>query len=135
MVILSTFSGGFFLCKFLSLVLKRLCPLSRGSLIVVNRSKQPHRYFYAMENTNFFCQSCSMPLESTDVVGTEKDGSPSKDYCKYCYQDGHFTDPNTTLEQMKTIVKTEMEKRFIPAAVIKKAVDILPELKRWKQSK
>jgi hypothetical protein len=76
-----------------------------------------------------------MPLESTDVVGTEKDGSPSKDYCKYCYQDGHFTDPNTTLEQMKTIVKTEMEKRFIPAAVIKKAVDILPELKRWKQSK
>lgn len=75
-----------------------------------------------------------MPLESADVLGTEKDGSPSKEYCRYCYQNGQFTDPKMSLDQMKVIVKTEMEKRNIPNGLIEKAVNILPELKRWKNS-
>ena len=32
-----------------------------------------------------FCQSCAMPMADGDY-GTEKDGSESHDYCKYCYQ-------------------------------------------------
>ena len=30
------------------------------------------------------CQSCAMPIESDDQLGTEKDGSINQDYCKYC---------------------------------------------------
>ena len=84
-----------------------------------------------MENKNL-CQSCSMPLDSLDVAGTEKDGSPSKEYCKYCYQKGLFINPNMTLEEMKTIVKTEMGKKHIPSGIVEKAVNVLPFLKRWK---
>lgn len=32
--------------------------------------------------------------------GTEADGSLSKIYCKFCYKDGKFTEPDITLEEM-----------------------------------
>ena len=73
-----------------------------------------------------------MPLDSDDMRGTEKNGSPSAEYCKYCYQNGAFINPTLSLKEMTNIVQTEMEKRHIDAPIIKKAVDILPELKRWK---
>jgi hypothetical protein len=39
-----------------------------------------------------YCQSCGMPMGGTDeMYGTEKDGSKSADYCKYCYENGDFT--------------------------------------------
>lgn len=78
---------------------------------------------------NNFCQSCSMPLDNAH--GTEKDGSPSKEYCKYCYQDGAFVNPGMTMNEMAVIVKTEMEKRNIDASIISLAVNTLPHLKRW----
>lgn len=37
-----------------------------------------------------FCQSCGMPL-TKENRGTNADGSPSEDYCLYCYKDGAFT--------------------------------------------
>ena len=43
--------------------------------------------------SNRICQSCSMPLSSGELSGTEKDGSRKKDYCKYCYENGRFTNP------------------------------------------
>ena len=84
-----------------------------------------------MENKNF-CQSCGMPLDNHDVLGTEKYGSLSNEYCKYCYQDGSFTKPDMKLEEMKSIVKTEMGKRNMASDLIEKAVNVLPYLKRWK---
>jgi radical SAM superfamily enzyme len=84
-----------------------------------------------MENKNF-CQSCSMPLDKPELLGTEKDGSKSKEYCSYCYQNGAFTTPNTTLEEMKTMVKTQMEKMKMDTNVINMAVNSLPGLKRWR---
>lgn len=51
---------------------------------------------------NKFCQSCGMPLISkgTDQRGTEKDGTLSNNYCHLCYQDGAFTEPAITYEEM-----------------------------------
>ena len=40
-----------------------------------------------------------MTYQYTGDYGTEKDGSKSKDYCKYCYQNGEFTS-DVTLEEM-----------------------------------
>ena len=40
-----------------------------------------------------------MPLNEPSLAGTEADGSPSRDYCVYCYKDGRFT-RDCTLEQM-----------------------------------
>lgn len=79
-----------------------------------------------------FCQSCNMPLDNSGLSGTEKDGSPSDEYCRYCYVNGAFVDPRITLDGMKTIVKTQMELRHIPSRIIDLTLTSLPTLKRWR---
>jgi radical SAM superfamily enzyme len=79
-----------------------------------------------------FCQSCSMPLDKPEMMGTEKDGSKSKEYCVFCYQNGVFINPYMTLEEMKTLVKEQMEKQKMDTTIINLAVNSLPGLKRWK---
>ncbi|HET6990765.1 MAG TPA: zinc ribbon domain-containing protein [Bacteroidia bacterium] len=61
-------------------------------------------------NTRKSCQSCSMPLDNKELLGTEKDGSPSNEYCKYCYVNGAFVNPDMKLDEMKVIVRTQLEK-------------------------
>lgn len=87
-----------------------------------------------MENERI-CQSCSMPLNSPELLGTEKDGSPKKYYCKYCYENGQFTNPQITLEEMETRVKSKMEEMKIGDETITIALDSLPNLKRWRNVK
>lgn len=41
---------------------------------------------------NKICQSCGMPIDSEEQLGTNQDGSISLDYCKYCYENGDFID-------------------------------------------
>lgn len=83
--------------------------------------------------SNRICQSCSMPLTSFELLGTEKDGSPKKLYCKYCYQNGQFTRPQITLEEMKILVKNKMEEMKMDEDTINMVVTCLPNLKRWRK--
>lgn len=82
-------------------------------------------------NNPRFCQSCSMPLDSPDLHGTEKDGSKSNDYCKFCYRNGEFTDPEMTLAKMQSRIIKKMDEEEIPADILETAVARLPFLKRW----
>ncbi|MEK5233264.1 effector binding domain-containing protein [Lysinibacillus sp. FSL K6-0232] len=83
-----------------------------------------------------YCQSCSMPLTTEALLGTEKGGSINKDYCRYCYQEGEFTQPTITIEEMVEICvpylkdngMAEKEARHMLVAV-------LPDLKRWRKNK
>lgn len=72
-----------------------------------------------------------MPLDNPDLQGTEKDGSKSNEYCKYCYQQGAFINPNMTLKDMTSLVITQMEKMNVDSKIIDMAVSSLPNLKRW----
>ena len=45
------------------------------------------------------CQSCGMPIEKDEIIGTNADGSQNNDYCVYCFKDGKFTDSTSTLEE------------------------------------
>lgn len=83
--------------------------------------------------SNRICQSCSMPLTSSEILGTEKDGSPKKLYCKYCYRNGQFTRPQITLEEMKVLVTNKMEEMKMDAGTINMVVSCLPNLKRWRK--
>jgi NADH:ubiquinone oxidoreductase subunit D len=78
-----------------------------------------------------FCQSCSMPMLSSQLLGTEKDGSKNQEYCKYCYKDGSFTQPQATLQEMITQVICQMENMHMDLKIIDKTVELLPQLKRW----
>ena len=83
-----------------------------------------------MENYTL-CQSCGMPLNKEEVKGTEKNGLKTDDYCKYCYENGTFKNPDINLEDMKKNVQNQMKKMQLHENVIQKAVNILPALKRW----
>ncbi len=80
---------------------------------------------------NQFCQSCSMPLQNDAMLGTEKDGSKSRQYCKYCYQDGAFVNPGMSLQEMTSFVKIKMQEMHIDQGIINKTVETLPFLNRW----
>ena len=84
-----------------------------------------------MQPSNF-CQSCSMPLDNPEMLGTEKNGAKSKEYCSYCYQNGAFINPHMTLTDMKTMVKGMMEKMKIDSNIINMALNTIPNLKRWR---
>ena len=79
-----------------------------------------------------YCQSCTMPLDKEEIMGTELDGSHNHEYCKYCYQNGAFTSPDITMDEMEVIVRSQMEKMHIPQNIIDMSADMLPHLKRWK---
>lgn len=78
-----------------------------------------------------FCQSCAMPMGEDDF-GTEKDGSRCQDYCKYCYQDGEFTD-NRTMEEMIDfcVPKTAEATGMSEEEARKMSEEFFPKLKRW----
>lgn len=78
-----------------------------------------------------FCQSCSMPMDTPELFGTEKDGSKNNDYCRYCYANGAFTNPNLTLEEMKDLMMKIMDKEKLPKDIVEVAISRLPFLKRW----
>ena len=66
--------------------------------------------------------------------GTNKDQSENKDYCYECYQNGEFTEPDITLEEMITRnVKRMMEKnpRADETMFTGLLLQMLPPLKRW----
>lgn len=77
------------------------------------------------------CQSCGMPLDQPDLFGTEKDGSKSTVYCKYCYRDGKIVNPDMTFEEMKTLVRTKLNEQHMPEDIISQAVAGLSKLRRW----
>lgn len=83
-----------------------------------------------MENSTI-CQSCSMPLDDVAIRGIEKDGTPSHDYCKYCYQRGEFTHPGWALNDMKAHLIEIMDKEKMPEDILEAAINRLSHLKRW----
>lgn len=82
---------------------------------------------------NNICQSCSMPLDDPQLRGSEKDGSQSAEYCKYCYTNGAFTNPDLSMNGMIEVLTKLKESKRLPAAIVQQSVAILPGLKRWKK--
>jgi hypothetical protein len=79
-----------------------------------------------------FCQSCGMPLRKDENGGgTNADGSKSKEYCSRCYQNGQFTDPSITLDQMKEKVMGKMAEMHVPKFMANYFTRDMHKLKRW----
>jgi hypothetical protein len=86
-----------------------------------------------MSHQNYACQSCGMPLASDEMRGTESDNSLSSQYCQHCYQNGSFTDPDITIDQMAgrvaPIINQMFEMSIEKAIVFSK--EQLVSLFRW----
>jgi hypothetical protein len=82
-----------------------------------------------------FCQSCGMPLsKDPQGGGTNSDGTSSVEYCSRCYQNGQFTDPNMTMEQMRGLVKDKLVEMGFPRFAAGFFTKNIPHLKRWKNT-
>ncbi len=74
-----------------------------------------------------------MPMKQEDF-GTNADGSMNREYCKFCFRDGRFTEPGITMQQMIEKVAgfmVTLEKMQANEAK-RLAKSFVPELKRWK---
>ena len=80
-----------------------------------------------------FCQSCSMPLSKPEDFGTSAQGFRQNDYCHFCYENGAFTQPDSTLEQMIefSVKPTAAATGMSEEAARDLLEETLPRLKRW----
>ncbi len=66
------------------------------------------------------------------IMGTEKYGSKSQDYCKYCYQNGEFTSDCIMEEMIDFCVpKTSQAIGMSEEEARKMSEEFFPNLKRW----
>ena len=82
---------------------------------------------------NKICQSCGMPIDSDDLLGTNQDGSLNSDYCKYCYIDGKFIDEVTMEEYINMCSKYGEQAGMSNEEMKKYCTKLFPTLKRWKK--
>ncbi|MCB0442516.1 MAG: zinc ribbon domain-containing protein [Flavobacterium sp.] len=75
-----------------------------------------------------------MPLKkSPNGGGTNADGTMSKKYCAYCYQNGSFTQPEMTVAEMQDFVRGKMKEMPFYIRIFTGAfVNGIPKLERWK---
>lgn len=85
-----------------------------------------------MEKTYPKCQSCGMPLKrDPNGGGTNADGSISHMFCSHCYQNGKFTMPDLTVEQMQDRVKEKLKEVGFPGFLAGFFTKGIPKLVRW----
>ncbi|MCK9278816.1 MAG: zinc ribbon domain-containing protein, partial [Methanoculleus sp.] len=72
-------------------------------------------------------------MSTEEHFGTEADGTLSKDYCANCYQNGAFTEPGITIDEMAVKCSAILSQLFcIPAANAERfAREQMSCLKRW----
>ena len=80
------------------------------------------------------CQSCGMPLSAEfSNLGTNADGTKTDEYCSFCFQNGEFTAPNQTLEEMikSSIENMTADLNMPPEKAAELANSFIPKLRRW----
>lgn len=76
-----------------------------------------------------------MPMKRDEQGGgTNADGSKSLMYCSKCYQNGAFTLPDFTVQQMQELVKGKLREMGFPGFIAGFFTRGIPKLERWRQS-
>lgn len=78
------------------------------------------------------CQSCGMPI-TEEYFGTMTDGTKNADYCTFCFQDGEFTNPEMSLDEMMNSSVSYMTANlgFTDDKALEISSSIIPNLRRW----
>lgn len=82
------------------------------------------------------CQSCGMPFKNDPKGGgTNADGTKNNMYCSYCFENGEFTQPNITVDEMKALVQEKTQEMGFPKFIAWFFTLGLPRLERWSADK
>jgi hypothetical protein len=75
-----------------------------------------------------------MPLEKPEDFGTDQAGYRLNDFCRYCFVNGAFTEPDISMQAMQDKCVSVMDSQGIMPAQQARALmaDVLPRLKRWR---
>ena len=85
-------------------------------------------------NETKICQSCGMPMTKPEDFGTNADGSPNNEYCRYCWQSGEFTAKMEMPEYIEMQIKIAVDKLGMSEDKAREmAENKIPNLKRWKK--
>lgn len=88
-------------------------------------------------NKNRVCQSCGMPLKNEIDYALNIDGTLNKEYCKYCFQNGKFTNDFTMEEMIEHNLKfldefnKDANTSFNSEEARKEMLLFFPSLSRW----
>jgi hypothetical protein len=79
------------------------------------------------------CQSCGMPLEQPEDCGSARKGLRVNDFCHYCFQDGAFTEPEISMQEMiDKCVRVMVREEIMPEPQARALMaEVIPRLKRW----
>lgn len=81
------------------------------------------------------CQSCGMPLsKDRNGGGTEADGTRSRRYCSYCYENGRFRQPEMTVNDMKHTVTGVLRRQGMAWPVVAFFAWRVTRLERWRKA-
>ena len=75
-----------------------------------------------------------MPISAAfENFGTEADGSPASEYCMFCFQNGGFTNPTQTVDEMvqSSVDFMTGSMEFTKEQATQMSNDVIPNLKRW----
>ena len=80
-----------------------------------------------------FCQSCMLPKENELFEkATEKDGTKNLNYCKLCYVNGEFKNPELkTAKDMQEFRKDVLRKQGVGKVKRWFSTMGIPKLDRW----
>jgi hypothetical protein len=85
-------------------------------------------------NEKIICQSCGMPMKREEDFGTNRDNSKNKEYCRFCFQKGRFTDEGITVnEKIEKLVKISVGQLGMEESQARSMAQAkLPNLNRWR---
>lgn len=74
-----------------------------------------------------------MPIHAVADHGTSSDGTGSDDYCRFCFVDGRFTEPNITMLAMVDKCAEILARQGGMSGPQARALmaETIPRLKRW----
>ncbi len=79
------------------------------------------------------CQSCGMPIENDNQLGSNLDGSLNQDYCKYCFKEGKFIDDVSMEKYIDMCSQFGAQAGMTNDEMRAFYEKLFPTLKRWKK--
>jgi hypothetical protein len=76
-----------------------------------------------------------MPMTDEKFFGTEADGKTTLEYCRFCYQNGAFMQPEQTMEEMieSSVDYMTSALKYDFAEADRMSREMIPQLARWKK--
>jgi hypothetical protein len=109
-----------------------ICHCVKSMLLDV-RNQELTRGDANVNSEGLYCQSCAMPMDNPELLGTNSNGTKTEDYCIYCFNNGKFTAPDITMQEMiNKCVEIMVLRNIMPEKQAKDFMtDRMPKLKRW----